>query len=209
MHRLAIGLVMGAALLFTASPNTFAAHSDYGCHSCHVPHHALKPTDPGASWGVPLWSYAEGSAIDDVTFTLYSSPTFDALNTDISQPDGASKLCLGCHDGAYAPIAASASNTDPSQNADLGTDLTTTHPISFTYDATLAQAANGGLYNPVTHSSGLGGTIDTDLLDSHHMLQCTSCHDIHTTGIGEFSLRYEYDVTAHTDNILCRTCHNK
>ncbi len=205
MHRLAIGLVLGAALLFAASPNTYAAHSDHGCHNCHVPHHAAKPTDANASWGVPLWSTAQ-TADGLPVFTLYSSKTFDALGTDITQPDGASMLCLGCHDGSYDYFQGFGSGS----SAIFGSDLSTTHPISFTYDSTLSAAVtDGGLLDPNVALSGLGGTIDQDLLDVQHKLQCTSCHDIHLTGIGENMLRYEYDLDLHTDNVLCRVCHNK
>jgi hypothetical protein len=206
MRKLAIGVVMGAALLFAASPAAFAAHSDHGCSNCHVPHHAADPTDADASWGVPLWSTAQ-TADGLPVFTLYSSKTFDALGTDITQPDGASKLCLGCHDGSYSYFA----SVNPTSEAIFSTDdLTKSHPISFTYDATLSAAVtDGGLNDPTTTDSGLGGTIDDDLLDIQHKMQCTSCHDVHLTGLTDFMLRYEYDVAAHTDNVLCRTCHNK
>ena len=53
------------------------------------------------------------------------------------------------------------------------------------------------------------GTIDEDLLDSEHKLQCTSCHDVHTTGLTEYALKYEFDPEQDTDNVICRVCHNK
>jgi hypothetical protein len=170
-----------------------------------VPHHAGLPTDADASWGVPLWSTAQTSDGLPV-FNLYSSKGFDALGTDIGQPDGASMLCLGCHDGSYVAFGFM-----PDSEAIFGVDdLTTSHPISFTYDTALSNAVlDGGLYDPATALSDLGGTIDDDLLDDQHKMQCTSCHDIHLTGIGEYLLRYEYDVDTHTDNVLCRVCHNK
>jgi hypothetical protein len=181
----------------------FAAHSDYGCHNCHVPHHAGQEGDADASWGVPLWSTAQTS--DGLpTFDLYSSASFDALQTDIGQPDGATKLCLGCHDGSYVAFSFM-----PESDAIFGTgDLATSHPVSFTYDAALAQKTDA-VYDPTTVQSGLGGTIDEDLLDGKDKMQCSSCHDVHTSGIGEFLLRYEYDVATHTDNVMCRVCHPK
>jgi predicted CXXCH cytochrome family protein len=199
-----IGLAgLAAVLALLAAPTVAtAAHSDYGCHNCHVPHQASTPDDPNASWGVPLWSPAQTS--DGLpTFTLYNSPSFDASDT-ITQPDGASKLCLGCHDGSYIAF-----QFMPESNAIFGPeDLARSHPVSFKYDTSLA-SKDTGLHDPVSTQSGLGGSIEEDLLDKESKLQCTSCHDIHTSGKGEYLLRYDYDVETHTDNVLCRVCHDK
>lgn len=203
MRRLvAVGLVACVGLLILGA-QVQAAHSDRGCANCHVPHKAATPDDPNASWGVPLWSTAQ-TADGLPTFTLYSSPSFDALSTGITQPDGATKLCLGCHDGSYTRITTSST-------AYFGpNDLANSHPVSFVYDSALASRHPlHSLRDPSVATSGLGGTIKADLLDSHDKMQCTSCHDVHTSGKGEFMLRYDYDVAAHTDNIICRVCHDK
>ena len=195
-------LVIGAVLCLAGGANLYAGHSDHGCHNCHVPHKAGTEDDPEASWGVPLWSTAQ-SADGLPTFNLYSSQTFDALNTDIGQPDGASKLCLGCHDGSYYVFGF------------LGDDavfdvdsLTTTHPVSFTYDGALVTATNGGL-KATSELSGLGGTIAEDLLDIKGKMQCTSCHDVHTSGIGDYLLRYDIETPEEGDAFMCRKCHNR
>ena len=203
--KVGLGLLACFGLLLCAAADVQAAHSDYGCHNCHVPHKAAAATDKGASWGVPLWSTAQ-TADATTTYTLYSSDTFDALGTDISQPDGPSKLCLGCHDGTYIAF-----KFIPGTKAIFGVnDLANSHPISFTYDTALAgRHPLGSLRDPAKATSGLGGTIAEDLLDSHGKMQCTSCHDVHTSGKGEFMLRYEYDTATHTDNIICRVCHDK
>src|SRR3954471_21539479 len=60
------------------------------CIVCHAPH----GTDATA---VPLWNHAMTSQ----TFITYTGYKFDGLNS-ITQPDGASKLCLSCHDGVSA-----------------------------------------------------------------------------------------------------------
>ena len=200
------GLVACLGLLVWAGA-VQAAHSNTGCRDCHVPHKAATPDDPAASWGVPLWSTAQTS--DGLpNFTLYSSPSFDALATGITQPDGASKLCLGCHDGSYIAFSFM-----PDSRAIFGpTDLARSHPISFVYDSALAaRHPLKSLKDPSVASSGLGGTgtIAKDLLDSHNKMQCTSCHDIHTSGKGVYMLRYNYDVATRTDNIICRVCHSK
>jgi nitrate/TMAO reductase-like tetraheme cytochrome c subunit len=101
------GLVLCLALMLGwAIGGAQAGHSSSTCAKCHVPHRAGLPTDANASWGVPLWNvgtYNGKNVTNDgaTQYTLYSSDTFKPLATDISQPDGASKLCLGCHDGTY------------------------------------------------------------------------------------------------------------
>jgi predicted CXXCH cytochrome family protein len=200
--------LLSIAVVCWAGGSLYAAHSDYGCHNCHVPHHAAKPGDPnsGASWGVPLWSTAQTS--DGLpSFTLYSSPTFNALATDIGQPDGPTKLCLGCHDGSYIAFSYM---PDSKAKFTAAEGLARSHPVSFTYDLALTTRVKvpGSLKVP-TEMSGLGGTIAHDLLDEMGKMQCTSCHDVHTSGKGDYLLRYDYNVSTHTDNVICRVCHNK
>ncbi|MFT5698937.1 MAG: hypothetical protein ACI8ZB_001793 [Desulforhopalus sp.] len=59
------------------------------CLPCHAPHTGSKVAS------VPLWNHELSTA----TYTLYSSPTLDAVP---GQPAGISKLCLSCHDGTVA-----------------------------------------------------------------------------------------------------------
>jgi hypothetical protein len=136
------------------------------------------------------------------TFKLYSSPSFDALGTDIGQPDGASKLCLGCHDGSYPGVRNAGSMF-------MFNDLSRTHPISFTYDSALAWRVSGGRLNdPRSTGSGLGGTIAKDLLDERGKMQCTSCHDVHSDGRGDKMLRYDYNPNTRDGSRMCTVCHN-
>jgi len=163
-----------------------AGHSDVGCASCHTPHHA------GDLPGVPLWNGIETVK----TFTPYSSDTLDAT---VGQPDGSAKLCLGCHDGSNVVLAGS--------SMDFGSDLSTSHPISFTYDSALA-ITDPALKDPGENST-LGGTIADDLLDDTSKVQCTSCHDVHSAGIGTHYLRgYDY-FEGFGGGELCRMCHLK
>ena len=205
MKRILTTMMAGVGMLLWASTGLYAAHSDHGCGNCHVPHKALDPTDPNASWGVPLWSPAQTSDGLPV-FDLYSSPSFDILSTDIGQPDGATKLCLGCHDGSYYVFGF----IPDSEAIFETTDLAYTHPVSFTYDTALAGAVpNGELRDPSVATSGLGGTIQEDLLDEMDKMQCSTCHDVHTSGIGDYLLRYDIGEDGHDDHLLCRVCHVK
>jgi predicted CXXCH cytochrome family protein len=166
------------------------AHSDlFGCNGCHTPHNA--ETLPG----VPLWNGSETMT----TFVMYSSATFHGVID--GQPSGNSKLCLSCHDGANPDFA-----WIPPEHTFGANELVNSHPISFVYDSALA-SQDRGLKDP-SESSTLGGTILEDLLDPESKVQCGSCHDVHTSGVGTKSLRgYNYG-TGHGPE-LCRMCHIK
>lgn len=165
------------------------------CAPCHVPHNADLTVV-----GAPLWSHE----VTTQTFTLYSSPSFDGAGT-AGQPSGTSKLCLSCHDGTVAldNFAGFVGGTNYIQQPyNLGTDLSSSHPISFTYDTSLA-STDGGLFDPATHNSGLGGSITNDLL-YQDKLECSSCHDVHDEAGNSFLL-----VKSNAGSSLCLTCHDK
>jgi hypothetical protein len=191
-------LLLGSLpLILPLAGDAQAGHDTMGCGQCHVVHHS-EPSE------VPLWVGLNGvSALPP--FTLYTSPTFDALRTDISQPDGASLVCLGCHDGSNPGVRDSA---NPRVRFDAAA-LARSHPISFTYDSALAaRVPNGKLYDPAVRASGLGGTIAADLLDSRSKVQCTSCHDTHSGGRGPNHLRYDWNATTG-NSAMCQVCHNQ
>jgi len=163
------------------------------CNVCHTPHNAdVSVTD------APLWNHA----VTNASFTVYSSATLDA--GPLGQPDGISKLCLSCHDGTVAidNFGSNAGGTFIGTGAEIGTDLSDDHPVSFTYDAALA-SSDGGLFDPTTDPSGLGGTIKDDLL-FNNKLECASCHDVHNGSGNKDLLRID-----NTGSALCLTCHNK
>jgi predicted CXXCH cytochrome family protein len=166
------------------------AHSDlFGCNGCHTPHNSeMLP-------GVPLWNGSETTT----TFVMYSSHTFQGIVD--GQPSGDSKLCLSCHDGANPDFAWM--NPDHSFGSD---ELSNSHPISFVYDSALA-TQDGALKDP-SEASTLGGTIMSDLLDGESKLQCGSCHDVHSSGVGNSLLR-GYDYGKQHGPELCRMCHMK
>jgi predicted CXXCH cytochrome family protein len=165
------------------------------CIVCHTPHHAVQ------NLTAPLWNHEVSTATYQI-YTNVVSPTFDASP---NQPDGSSKLCLSCHDGTVAidNFGGATNGTQfMSGNDLLGTDLRDDHPVSFVYDAALA-TTDGGLFDPTTTNSGLGGTIDGDLLQANK-LQCSSCHDVHN-GSGNANLL----VMSNAASALCLTCHDK
>jgi len=192
-----VASVVGNAQTIVGSEHDFSGESwnttGEICVVCHTPHHAnTTVTD------APLWNHE----VTQATFTPYSSATLDA---SVGQPDGISKLCLSCHDGTVAVdnFGGETNGSEYVSGDDLiGTDLSNDHPVSFTYDAALA-SADGDLYDPTTTNSGLGSTIDDDML-FNHKLECASCHDVHN-GSGVDHLL----VKSNDQSALCLTCHSK
>jgi len=198
MTRLLVCAIFTGAIMFTVGGTQAAAHSTLTCAECHISH------TPGMAAVGALWSTRQSTG-QLPTFTLYSSPSFDALRTDISQPDGATRMCLGCHDGTYSGLS-----SGPGGLAFGPGDLGRSHPVSFTYDSNLAaRVRRGRLRDPNTAPSGLGGTIADDLLDDNGKMQCTSCHDVHAgTAKGRKLLRYDYRPGTRSGERICIICHN-
>jgi len=162
------------------------------CQPCHTPHDADITVAIS-----PLWNHQLSVA----TYTLYSSTT---LTATMAAPSGISTLCLSCHDGTVAvdSFGGATGINFVAAAALVGTDLRTEHPIAFTYDTALA-TADGGLFDPATRLSGLGGTVNADLLFAGS-LECASCHDVHNAVVNPSLLRKD-----NTGSALCLTCHNK
>jgi len=166
------------------------------CNVCHTPHDADL-----TAVGAPLWDH---EVTVGQTYQLYTS---DTLHATLAQPDHySSRLCLSCHDGTVAKDSfGGATGTEFMVSTDLGfigLDLRGEHPIDFTYDDALA-TDDGGLFAPSTALSGLGGTIQEDLLFSD-TLGCASCHDVHNTdGIASMLRK------SNTGSDFCMTCHDK
>lgn len=158
------------------------------CIFCHAPHHGSRVQ--------PLWNRAESTAI----YTPYTSSSMVARP---GQPTGSSKLCLSCHDGTIA-LGSVLSRSDPIHmlggvtvmpqgHANLGTDLSDDHPVSFRYDTSLA-LQNGNLVDPRALPPAMK-------LDHNQELQCITCHDPHNNVYGKFL------VMSNESSTMCRSCH--
>lgn len=151
---------------------------------CHVTH-------DGGVGSQPLWNHASTQA----SHTLYSSPT---LAGEAVAPTRTSLLCLSCHDGTVAVDSfngATGSAYAPASVV-LGTDLSDDHPVSISY-----AIGAPGLRDPHATPSGLGGSIEADLLEAGRV-ECSSCHDVH--GSEPKLLR-----ASMAGSQLCLTCHEK
>jgi predicted CXXCH cytochrome family protein len=171
--------------LTPSGPGTVKTTQPAGlCIFCHTPHNA-NPTRA-------LWN----RDLPGATYQLYASSTLKAL---LNQPGGTSRLCLSCHDGTLAlgnlrvpPTGGQLALGPLTGQAVLGTDLSDDHPVSFTYDGTLA-VTRGQLADP----SSLPPAIHLD----DQQLQCTSCHNPHEDRRPKF-LRMDNRYGA-----LCTACH--
>lgn len=208
--------------------------SDQICVFCHTPHGASNIT------GAPLWNR---QLSDTATYTLYTS---DSLDATLEQPGGSSKLCLSCHDGAMAigkvnvlnaatDVTLTMTGTDPDGSMpagsgaqtgftrDLGVDLSNDHPISFTYDDSLA-LTDGELHAPSSSphiANRIPGTAPPAIPLENDQLQCISCHDPHIkdslgSDIKFLRMNRFQEVASPTDgtfnsdqDIICLGCHDK
>ncbi len=158
------------------------------CIFCHVAHSTTDQT--------PLWNH-------QMPATLYTPYYSSSLKATVGQPTGSSKLCLSCHDGTIAlgmvaksrtPIAMrNGSGVLPPGASRFGTDLSGHHPISFTYDSSLANK-QGELRDPLV----LKLEVKTD---KNQQVQCTSCHDPHNNQYGKFLVKN------NNGSALCLECH--
>jgi predicted CXXCH cytochrome family protein len=154
------------------------------CGFCHTPHRALPQT--------PGWSHKLSTAV----YTIYQSSSLEA---QVGQPTGSSKLCLSCHDGTVALTEsitggpAGGTYIEPG-SANLDTDLSDDHPISFVYSSALS-AEDPQIRVPLT-------LPDQIKLDGAGELQCTTCHDSHDNSYGNFL------VMSNQRSAMCVVCHN-
>ena len=232
--------------LSVSGPGTVKATSESQiCVFCHTPHAA------NVAAGGPLWN----RALSGATYTPYTSNSLDAQTIfgSLSQPGGSSKLCLSCHDGTLAlgtvgvlggqtNVSVTMGGTGPGGTMpagqgtttgftrNLGVDLRNDHPISFTYNNTLA-LADGELRTMDTqqrHPEGSGTVIGIRSTGYKPLLplqptgsggvgqvQCTTCHDPHLDA-AKFLRLNRLQVAApagssfnSTNDQICLGCHDK
>lgn len=165
------------------------------CIFCHGSHNA-------SSEG-PLWNHQTTTA---PVFTTYQRAS---MKGSPEQPNGATKLCLSCHDGTVAvgavrglssPIpmenVGAGGEIPASKSSHLGLDLSGMHPVSIKYEQRQALASSSLRWPPVDPENEVGP-------DAAGYVQCTSCHDPHNDSRSE---RYPFWRKATFDEV-CTTCH--
>lgn len=165
------------------------------CIFCHSSHNTSKEG--------PLWNHQTST---QKTFTTYKRST---MSSQPEQPNGATKLCLSCHDGTIAVGAIRGlSRPIPMQNVgaggeipanrkgNFGLDLSGTHPVSVKYVQSTALTVDHLRWPPTDPERKVGP-------DADGYVQCTSCHDPHDNSRSE---RYPFWKKATFDEV-CLTCH--
>ena len=156
------------------------------CLPCHTPHNAKSDAEVE---NPVLWNHA----ITEEQFEMYTT----AAGHQGGQPEGSSKLCLSCHDGATA-IDAFGDNEGSVLIGDRPSNLTRNlrddHPIGIEYPPPDLTG-----YNDKGTFTGVK-VVNVNGVDQ---VECTSCHDPHDNTLGMF-LRQTLDGSA-----ICLECHNK
>jgi hypothetical protein len=223
--------------LSTSGPGTLKATSETQvCVFCHTPHAAENI--PKA----PLWN----RKLSGATYTTYTSSSIEADAVELAAgPGGSSKLCLSCHDGTMALGNVNVLNGNANQTIalsgtgpgntmapgsgattgftrNLGVNLTNDHPISFTYDTSLA-SRDGELRTPDGTTVGTRAPgVKPKLPLEGGQMQCATCHDPHLRetdplkGAAKFLRVNRFQETAPTGgaftesaDIICLACHDK
>jgi hypothetical protein len=206
------------------------------CVFCHTPHSS------NTSAPAPLWNRTAESG---ASYVPYTSTSLDAeyIGGVLGQPGASSKLCLSCHDGTVAVGQVSNApgsgnlNTEIAMSAGtgstigagagastgftrmLGSDLRNDHPISVTFNSTLANRDGEMRTPPYTSGTTLIVDVRTNKpklpLDSSSQVQCSTCHEPHYTEPKflrgkrlQASPALGGDYRDQTDQI-CLACHTK
>ncbi len=177
--------------LSVTGPGTVKSSSESEiCIFCHTPHNSNPQ--------VPLWN----RDISNQVYTIYDNSISSSFTAISGQPDGASLICLSCHDGTIALGSVVSRTKDifdgsggkmpTGSSGYIGTNLTDDHPVSFLYDAGLS-SSDGNLKFPPDFPA---------TVDANSKMQCTSCHTAHDDNFGNFLI-------ASTENSnLCLKCHD-
>ena len=164
------------------------------CIFCHSSHNASAEG--------PLWNHETTSP---ESFKAYDRST---LKGTPEQPNGATKLCLSCHDGTIAVggvysvpggitmQGVGAGGEIPSgRMSNLGTDLSGTHPVSIRFEQDLALTKSSLRWPPLDPAAEVG-------TDADGFVQCTTCHDAH----GSRSEKLPF-WKKETFSQVCQVCH--
>jgi hypothetical protein len=191
--------------LSVSGPGEIKAKSETEvCKFCHIPHNALV--------SAPLW----GHALSKVT--TYAVPQVrkgPGTYAPAQQPDGASRLCLSCHDGTVAlgdigrggsqVQMAGPQRLEAGRRSSLGTDLSGSHPVSIVMPDIDVEGDEdvrdiGVKPRKVVVAEGKVP------VDSKGKIQCTTCHDPHSDQ-NYAKGRVPHFWVRHSVEEVCLACH--
>lgn len=165
------------------------------CIFCHSSHNS--------STEGPLWNHITTSP---GKFKTYNRST---MASQPEQPNGATKLCLSCHDGTIAvgavrglkrpiPMKGVGPNGEipVSKKSSIGLDLSGTHPVSVKFTQNTALTKKHLRWPPIDTEGEVG-------VDANGYVQCTTCHDPHDDSKSD---RYPFWRKRGFDDV-CVVCH--
>jgi predicted CXXCH cytochrome family protein len=178
------GLHAGRHNLSATGPGTVRAVAETrACIFCHVTHGQADEARPA---GLGVYRQYRSSTMRENAPAVVS---------------GSSRLCLSCHDGTIAlgqtargviPLVnAGPGGRMPPGRANLGTDLSGSHPVSFRPGPSRA-----------TRAPARGDAVK---LDRHGLMQCTSCHDPHSEDVDPEQRKFL--VKSNRGSAICQSCH--
>jgi predicted CXXCH cytochrome family protein len=184
--------------------STLSGTSDQVCAFCHTPHGSN--VDAVLDTHAPLWN-------QDLPLTAsYGTYTSDPFNaTDLvavtNTTYSVSLLCMSCHDGTVAPgsfynepnPAGTTGGGAMSGDPVLGIDLSSDHPVNFTYASSVTGGDTG-----LEAEANITAYLDTGAVGGK--VQCSSCHDPHDAGL-DANINFMRITT--DQSLICTTCHNK
>jgi hypothetical protein len=156
---------------------------------------------------------------------MYDSISFDMGPANTTGPRNPSALCLVCHNGVASTLVnypGPCSNPDAAYDfqiagcADLGTDLTDDHPVSFNYNNALDLDLNNF---PLAQNIGLrgrlvipGATANYPLygeLGAKDWFECATCHSVHDLADypGKGTTQVYFLRADNTGSAMCLDCH--
>lgn len=213
---------------------TGTSESTQICIFCHTPHGASTAAesklwnrgDPETT-SFPLYGDLLGQGTAALIYNATTYGLAQYYNTAATYPNGASRLCMSCHDGISAIgnvlnggeaiiMAAggeSISDAGGIYNAAI-IDLAVSHPISFVYNAAVRDAINNFAADSGMNILQLPADPTISPLDSKNRMQCTTCHDPHLdTRLAASPAsalpmwRYGTGTAADYDTV-CQNCHD-
>jgi hypothetical protein len=164
------------------------------CKFCHVPH--------SATVSAPLW----GRPVPQGQFRV---PEVSAGRGKVPapQPDGASRLCLSCHDGSVAQGFSPAAKTLKAFSAgglrEKG-DLSGSHPVSIPLPESSLDPDDER--DMGVKARAVIAADPTVRLDKDGKLQCTTCHDPHADPYYQPGVVPHFWVRPTVDEV-CLACH--
>jgi hypothetical protein len=205
------------------------------CIFCHTPHSAVSQDASGNS--VPLWnrSLNDGVATYQMYWsptlhaTMPGSPSGMSLLC-MSCHDGISAINVLVNHGSVNPITMQGGQdqlgdiwSDPAQPGYPGgnvgellpgapmtaqRNLSNDHPISFTYDSTLAATPGIALNDPGVNGANIAPLKLFTYGARVNVLECSTCHDPHEEG-STADNTYPFLRMSNFGSEMCLACHAK